>query len=164
MAKDNLDTNKIDKAEECAICLMPSELPVRMPCSHEFCFTCAKGLMKGQNKSCALCRTPIPPNFITNPETFATGAVEAPIGKYSWFYKSRSGWWAYAPRMQTEVEDAFQSGKSTFECILYGQKYILDFIKSIQTFEVQKTQHIKRGLSKSSHLGVAGLRYTVPSE
>ncbi|CAB3380218.1 Hypothetical predicted protein [Cloeon dipterum] len=77
LCQDNLDTNKIDK-EECAICLMPSELPVRMPCSHEFCFTCAKGLMKGQKRSCALCRKPIPLNFFTNPETFSTGPVEAP--------------------------------------------------------------------------------------
>ncbi|CAB3388642.1 Hypothetical predicted protein [Cloeon dipterum] len=164
---DNILEDGGNQKAECAICLLPMELPVRFPCSHEFCFTCAKGLMRTTAKSCGICRTEIPLNFIKNPESFATETVQAPIRKNSWFYKSRSGWWVYAPRMQTEIENAFQSGKSTYECIFNGRNCVLDFKKSIQTFgenEFQKkVQKIKRGLSDSSHLGVAGLRYRVPS-
>ncbi|UYV66426.1 RNF146 [Cordylochernes scorpioides] len=42
-------------ATECAICLQPPCHPVVLPCSHAFCFLCAKGICNLRQK-CAMCR------------------------------------------------------------------------------------------------------------
>ena len=51
----------------CPICLDPPVLPVQLECSHQFCFTCAKGLAMENPEDgpgcCSLCRAPIPPGF-----------------------------------------------------------------------------------------------------
>ena len=57
-----------DEDEEvCPICLDPPVLPVQLECSHQFCFTCAKGLAMENPEDgpgcCSLCRAPIPPGF-----------------------------------------------------------------------------------------------------
>lgn len=77
-----------DYTLDCAICLQPFVQPVRLPCSHIFCFLCAKvlqGLKLGfanaflifslqgialQGQPCALCRADIPIDLLTKPMKF----------------------------------------------------------------------------------------------
>ena len=40
--KDTSNADKEDDVLECAICLNPCMQPVQLPCSHVFCFLCAK--------------------------------------------------------------------------------------------------------------------------
>ncbi|CAB3386355.1 Hypothetical predicted protein [Cloeon dipterum] len=156
-------TNQDADIDECVVCILPLELPVRLQCGHVFCFTCARGLLK-TTKCCALCRAAISMELATNYKMFLVGTLPKPTTKYSWFYKSRKGWWLFAPRMQTDIENAFKSGKESMMTILNGQIYIFDFRKMVQTFrnsswEAAHCQRIKKDLSSSSHLGVAGLEY-----
>jgi E3 ubiquitin-protein ligase RNF146 len=51
---------------ECAICLQPCVHPVRLPCSHMFCYLCMKGVAV-RNRRCALCRADIPEDFVRRP-------------------------------------------------------------------------------------------------
>ncbi|XP_065336704.1 E3 ubiquitin-protein ligase RNF146-B-like [Cloeon dipterum] len=155
-------TNQDADIDECSVCILPLELPVRLQCGHVFCFTCARGLLK-TTKCCALCRAEISMELATNSKMFLVGALPKPTAKkYSWFYESRTGWWLFAPRMQTDIENAFKSGQKSLKTVINGQTYILDFRKMVQTFASSRwetTQRIKKDLSSSSHLGVAGLEY-----
>lgn len=47
---------------ECAVCLQSCVHPVRLPCSHIFCYLCVKGVAF-QSKRCAMCRQRSPPTF-----------------------------------------------------------------------------------------------------
>jgi len=51
---------------ECAVCLQPCIHPVRLPCSHMFCYLCMKGVA-GHSRRCALCRAEIPQDFVRRP-------------------------------------------------------------------------------------------------
>jgi len=51
---------------ECPVCLQPCVFPVKLPCSHIFCFLCLKGVA-GRNRRCALCRADIPQDFVRRP-------------------------------------------------------------------------------------------------
>ena len=83
----------------CPICLDPPVLPVRLECSHQFCFTCAKGLARENPEDgpgcCSLCRAPIPPGFFSRPELLqrsrsdfeASSAAAADNNNWQWFYQ-----------------------------------------------------------------------------
>jgi len=51
---------------ECPVCLQLCVFPVKLPCSHVFCFLCLKGVA-GRNRRCALCRADIPQDFVRRP-------------------------------------------------------------------------------------------------
>jgi len=53
-------------AADCPVCLQPCVFPVKLPCSHVFCFLCLKGVA-GRNRRCALCRAEIPQDFVRRP-------------------------------------------------------------------------------------------------
>jgi len=53
-------------AAECPVCLQTCSYPVKLPCSHVFCFLCIKGVA-GRNRRCALCRADIPQDFVRRP-------------------------------------------------------------------------------------------------
>ena len=52
--------------EECAVCLQPQQHPVVLPCGHQFCFLCIKGVAFRALR-CALCRAHIPASFFDAP-------------------------------------------------------------------------------------------------
>ncbi|KAG0714057.1 E3 ubiquitin-protein ligase rnf146 [Chionoecetes opilio] len=55
-----------DEELECAVCLQKCVHPVRLPCTHIFCFLCVKGVAN-QSKRCAMCRQEIPADFLDHP-------------------------------------------------------------------------------------------------
>ncbi|KAG9342726.1 hypothetical protein JZ751_015588 [Albula glossodonta] len=115
---------------ECAICLQSCVHPVRLPCSHIFCFLCVKGA-SWQSKRCALCRQEIPEDFLERPtllspeELKAAGAGRGP-GEHAWYYEGRNGWWQYDERTSRELEDAFAKGKRSTEMLIAGFLYVAD--------------------------------------
>lgn len=71
---DNDDSHPV---LECAICLQQCIHPVRLPCSHMFCYLCMKGVAV-RNRRCALCRAEIPEDFVRRPTLVtAQGAVQS---------------------------------------------------------------------------------------
>jgi len=52
---------------ECAICLLPYNLPVEIPCGHRFCFLCIKGVC-ARNSRCPLCRQTVPADYFYEPK------------------------------------------------------------------------------------------------
>ncbi|CAB3385670.1 Hypothetical predicted protein [Cloeon dipterum] len=76
--------------QECSVCISVVELPVRLPCAHLFCYTCAKGLAQTSN-SCAMCRSPIPIDFLLEPDKYVVGIIKEPSNEHSWFYMGCNG-------------------------------------------------------------------------
>jgi len=75
---------------ECSVCLSQMELPIRLPCSHYFCYTCAKGLAQ-TNRSCAMCRGQIPQDFLQDPDKYVVGIIKEPNLEFAWFYEGSHG-------------------------------------------------------------------------
>ena len=78
---------------ECAVCLQSCVHPVRLPCSHVFCYLCVKGVAF-QSKRCAMCRQEIPADFLLNPQLLDRAQLEresALDGGAGWFYEGRNG-------------------------------------------------------------------------
>ncbi|CAB3385667.1 Hypothetical predicted protein [Cloeon dipterum] len=151
--------------QECSVCISVVELPVRLPCAHLFCYTCAKGLAQTSN-SCAMCRSPIPIDFLLEPDKYVVGIIKEPSNEHSWFYMGCNGWWMYEPRVQTEIEEAFKSGEKTFEALIAGHLYVVDFDNMFQYRKdfPSKRRKIKRDLTSSSHKGLAGLKQEMRPE
>ncbi|KAF2347281.1 WWE domain [Trinorchestia longiramus] len=59
--------DSMDEETRCAVCFMQMVHPVRLPCGHVFCFLCVKGVAITSSPRCALCRHPIPPDFLLRP-------------------------------------------------------------------------------------------------
>lgn len=78
---------------ECAVCLQTCVHPVRLPCSHIFCYLCVKGVAF-QSKRCAMCRQEIPADFLLHPQLLDRTQLEresALDDGYQWFYEGRNG-------------------------------------------------------------------------
>nr|XP_053643888.1 E3 ubiquitin-protein ligase rnf8-B-like [Cherax quadricarinatus] len=81
-----------DEELECAVCLQKCVHPVRLPCSHIFCFLCVKGVAN-QSKRCAMCRQEIPADFLDHPTLLSSIEAEKEEvlpGGYQWFYEGRN--------------------------------------------------------------------------
>ena len=78
---------------ECAVCLQTCIHPVKLPCSHIFCYLCVKGVAF-QSKRCAMCRQEIPANFLLHPQLIDRTQLEKEStleDGYQWFYEGRNG-------------------------------------------------------------------------
>ncbi|KAK3854622.1 hypothetical protein Pcinc_038913 [Petrolisthes cinctipes] len=151
---------------ECAVCLQKCVHPVRLPCSHIFCFLCVKGVAN-QSKRCAMCRQEIPADFLDHPTLLS--AIEAEKeevlpGGYQWFYEGRNGWWQYDERTSQELEAAYGSGQRACEVLVAGFLYIIDFDRMVQLRrnDPSRRRRIKRDLSSIPKKGVAGIK--LPSQ
>lgn len=89
----------LDKGEnsstviECAVCLQTCIHPVKLPCSHIFCYLCVKGVAF-QSKRCAMCRQEIPADFLIHPQLLDRTQLEKEStleDGYQWFYEGRNG-------------------------------------------------------------------------
>ena len=83
---------------ECAVCLQTCIHPVKLPCTHIFCFLCVKGAAN-QSRRCALCRQAIPVEYFNNPTLVGKDVketkevdLETETDHYAWFYEGRNGW------------------------------------------------------------------------
>jgi len=162
-------TNEVEPSErlesviECAVCLQNCIHPVKLPCSHIFCYLCVKGVAF-QSRRCAMCRQEIPTDFLLHPQLVDRAQLEkeTPLEDgYQWFYEGRNGWWQYDDRTAVAVEEKYKLGEKSFELLIAGSIYIIDFERLIQ-YPKQRTgriRKIKRGpASQNNKLGIAGIR------
>lgn len=78
---------------ECAVCLQTCVHPVKLPCSHIFCFLCVKGVAF-QSRRCAMCRQEIPSDVLLHPQLVDRTQLEKESvleDGYQWFYEGRNG-------------------------------------------------------------------------
>ena len=153
----------MEPTSECPVCLQTCVHPVRLPCSHVFCFLCVKGVAN-RSKRCAMCRQEIPVDFLSNPDLLCQQDVQkeaAMCDGYRWYYEGWNGWWQYDVRASVEMEEKFESNHlQPFEILIAGFLYIIDFENMIQYRRNDPTRRrrIKRDLSTISKKGVAGLK------
>lgn len=78
---------------ECAVCLQTCVHPVKLPCSHIFCYLCVKGVAF-QSRRCAMCRQEIPADSLLHPQLLDRSQLEKESSLedgYQWFYEGRNG-------------------------------------------------------------------------
>ena len=158
--------------ESCPICLQTPVHPVKLPCSHIFCFLCLKG-MGARDLRCGLCRTPFSREVMENPTLLGegqprlsdlAGKLSNSKAEYSWFYQARSsGWWLYEERVSNEIEDAYSKNQPKTRVYISGYQYIIDFANMMQYREShpERTRKIKRDKCSPSSRdikGVAGIK------
>ncbi|XP_078608930.1 E3 ubiquitin-protein ligase RNF146-A-like [Branchiostoma floridae x Branchiostoma japonicum] len=158
-----------DMVPECAVCLQTCVQPVRLPCTHIFCYLCVKGVAN-QSKRCALCRQEIPIEYLERPELVKPVKVveeeeEEEEEVYCWFYEGRNGWWQYDERTNAELEDAYTKKKKSCELLIAGFLYIIDFVNMLQfrRNDPSRRRRIKRDLTNTPKKGVAGVRLPAPA-
>ena len=153
---------------ECAVCLQTCIHPVRLPCSHIFCFLCVKGAAN-QNRRCALCRQDIPVEYFNNPTLVDKKDkdndakevdLDAEMDHYSWFYEGRNGWWQYDERTNVELEESYNAKKRSFELLIAGYMYVIDLDNMLQMrrHDQSRRRRIKRDLVSAPKKGIAGLK------
>ncbi|XP_038057314.1 E3 ubiquitin-protein ligase rnf146-like [Patiria miniata] len=157
---------------ECPVCLQTCIHPVKLPCSHIFCFLCVKGAAN-QSSRCALCRQGIPVEFFTNPTLVSKKDVcgkgldlDAETEHYSWFYEGRNGWWQYDERTNVELEENYNAKKRTFELLVAGYMYVIDLDNMVQMRrnDPSRRRRIKRDLVSAPKKGIAGLKIAARPE
>nr|CAB3265632.1 E3 ubiquitin-protein ligase rnf146 [Phallusia mammillata] len=153
-----------EQSIECAICLQPCMQPVQLPCSHIFCFLCAKGTAL-QSRKCALCRGAIPDDFISKPFLFKKDATGKSAGnsedpRYVWYYQGYNGWWQYDDRTCLEIEAAYANKEKSVDVLIAGSVYVIDFENEVQyqRHRSSRKRKIKRDLVSMPKKGVAGLQ------
>lgn len=158
-------------SDECPVCLQQYLLTVQFPCQHKFCFLCAKGFAM-KSGQCALCREPIPADFIKDPTNYVNSNQiencngEQPL-EYGWFYSGKDGWWQYDIRTTQELEKAYTSkvtepGDShSVDLLIAGSMYTIDFRtwKQYQCNGSSRLRDVRRDVitSVSNRKGVAGI-------
>jgi len=159
---------KPDKPE-CAICLQIALQPVKLPCDHIFCFLCIKGAVHNGTNSCALCRAPLPRDYIFNPEVISqtsssddNSSEEAADDK--WYYEGRNGgWWEFDVRTAELIEEKYNDtssdGPLTLELMIAGYIYVIDLEAMCQRRKDNPNirRRIKRDKEIADKRGVAGI-------
>ncbi len=153
--------------EPCCVCQEPCVNPVRLPCSHTFCYLCIKGVAARSNK-CALCRKHIPSGYLEDPQSLLAKEQlkqeleEKKEKKMTWLYEAKNGgWWVYEQRTSTEIEQAYINNKKSVRLQISGFYYVVDLEKMVQYREdhPNRRRNIKRDVLKlDSVKGVAGIR------
>ncbi|XP_076032865.1 uncharacterized protein LOC143020371 [Oratosquilla oratoria] len=161
-ASDEEEGSNGEEELECAVCLQKCVHPVKLPCSHIFCFLCVKGVAN-QSKRCAMCRQEIPADFLDNPTLLSALEAEKQDthdGGYQWFYEGRNGWWQYDERTSSELENAYKCSQRACEVLIAGFLYVIDFDNMIQLRrnDPSRRRRIKRDLSSIPKKGVAGIK------
>ena len=159
-----------EDSHDCAVCLQKCIHPVRLPCSHVFCFLCVKGVAM-QSGRCALCRKQITAEFFSNPTVLGVEQSENQgLGQvipqqpdqYAWFYEGRNGWWQYEERTNQELEESYRKKLRTFELLIAGFVYTIDLDNMLQMrrSDPSRRRRIKRDLVSAPKKGIAGLKIT----
>lgn len=157
----NKDESTVEEQEDCAVCLQPHLYCIELPCHHLFCFLCAKGFYI-RSKSCALCRAPIPDDFIKDPSNYVKSAnfqENSDEPRYGWFYSGRNGWWQYDERTSEELEKAQILGMSSIEVLIAGFMYKIDLDQMLQ-YQVDgssRKRSVKRDILNVPKKGIAGI-------
>ncbi|XP_047322039.1 E3 ubiquitin-protein ligase ORTHRUS 2-like isoform X1 [Impatiens glandulifera] len=80
---DNSFVNLLDGRINCSICMQLPERPITTPCGHNFCLKCFQKWVGLGKRSCANCRSEIPPKMVTNPRINSVLAVTIRMAKVS---------------------------------------------------------------------------------
>nr|ACO14578.1 RING finger protein 146 [Caligus clemensi] len=157
-------TSGSETALECPVCLQSAVQPVKLPCSHIFCFLCVKGA-SAQNRTCPLCRSPIQEGYLESPELInedLNASSHSP--ETAWFYEGREGWWRYDTRTSNEIEEIYaarqENEENAAELLIAGFIYVIDFDNEVQYRKNRpgRRRKIKRDAFDAPSKGVAGLR------
>lgn len=148
----------------CSVCQDKAVNPVKLPCSHIFCFLCVKGLV-ARSRVCALCRTVIPANYLDSPCILDDEDLDSKLKsnpeRYHWFYEGRNGgWWMYEEKTSDEIEKGYGNHESSIKIRVAGFMYVVDYEKMLQSREdrPERKRRIKRDVVQSDDVkGVAGL-------
>jgi len=154
--------------DECAVCLDQPVHPVTLPCSHIFCYLCAKGLTRqaGTLATCSLCRKDIPEGFLESAQVLAKASQDLDDtlpedeAAWQWFYQGRNGWWKFEERNNEELEENYSLGQKVFETMICGNLYVIDFqaMEQCQKGFPNRKRKIKRDSKTIICKGVAGLQ------
>ncbi|XP_039260071.2 E3 ubiquitin-protein ligase rnf146-like [Styela clava] len=159
---DNVPSLPRDPTLDCAICLQRFVQPIQLPCSHTFCFLCAKGIAL-QRQPCALCRTDIPADFLTKPGQFQAKHRSKPgtedIATHMWYYQGHKGWWQYDIRTSADIEDAYNRKDKSIDILIAGAIYVIDLEEMVQYRRDMNSRKrkIKRDIVDAQKKGVAGM-------
>jgi len=156
--------------DECSVCLDPPVHPVKLPCSHIFCYLCAKGLVRSGTSGslCSMCRQAIPDGFLESAAVLRKASQELndtpPVessgsGDWQWFYEGKNGWWRFEKRNNEELEENLRNGIQAFETMICGNIYVMDLVKleQYQKDRPQRKRKLKRDMKSMECKGVAGL-------
>ena len=84
--------------------------------------------------------------------------------RYQWYYEGRNGWWQYEESSSAELEKAHKDGKRSYELLIAGFQYFVDFENMVQFRKTEpgRRRRIKRDVVDAEKKGVAGLRLANP--
>ena len=154
----------VNSDQVCCICQEQCVNPIKLPCSHVFCFLCIKGVA-ARNNHCALCRQRINPEALSNPSVINRKEIQSTLQKssesYRWYYEARNGgWWLYEQRTSTEIEKAYKDNKPSVRLQVSGFFYIIDLQSMVQYREdfPNRRRQIKRDkVNVETVKGIAGI-------
>lgn len=159
------DSSEVVNSDQvCCICQEQCVNPIKLPCSHVFCFLCIKGVA-ARNNHCALCRQRINPEALSNPSVINRKEIQNTLQKscesYRWYYEARNGgWWLYEQRTSTEIEKAYKDDKLSVRLQVSGFFYIIDLKSMVQYREdfPNRRRQIKRDkVNVEVVKGIAGI-------
>ncbi|XP_054720988.1 uncharacterized protein LOC129230602 isoform X4 [Uloborus diversus] len=152
----NEDAGK--KPQYCAVCLNEYRFPIKLPCSHTFCFLCAKGFIL-RNGRCALCRQIVQRSFLYKP-VMVNKVVLEETNDFKWFYEgSCNSWWQYDDESNDIIEEAFQNGSEKCDVMIAGFMYEVNLKEKFQRrkYEFSISRRIKRAKDTINKKGIAGV-------
>jgi len=119
---------------------------------------------------CSLCRRPFSREYIESARVLQSAAEDlndtppigdvTDVGSWQWFYQGNKGWWKFEERTNEELEEKYALGVPSFETLICGKLYTIDFrsMDQYQTSYPTRKRRIKRDLTNSDCKGVAGLQ------
>jgi len=170
-------TNNIEKEEEetCVICLdpmIPSSIPITLPCKHRGHYNCLMGVV---NKLCPLCRHPIPKHLYKKVEI----DYDPLQGHERWLWGSRDGatWYYYLAEHDKLLEEGYQTyllacsrdpqetrKNNEVKLLVRGSTYTINFVTMEQRAPSGVVRRVKRLRQYEEPEGIRGFAGAVPKE
>lgn len=158
-----------DEKDPCPICYETPRHPFKLPCGHEFCFVCAKGLSESNlscTGQCPMCRQSFSGDIFKHPRMQPQNQeAEKEVQGVIWYYEGNNGWWRFDGRDKEEIENAYGSGTEKTQMLICGNMYMIDFKNMVQyrrdgTGRVRRIKRESGSNGSSMYVkGVAGLVY-----
>merc|ERR1712131_429153 len=128
MSQNSIPENQ-SQENNCSICLEKFLHPLTLPCKHQFCYLCIKGVSTTQGTRCAMCRQSFPSRLIIQPSIIEDYNED---DNEVWFYEGRNGWWQYDQRTNEHIEEAFNKGDQQTNVLIAGHMYVINFAELVQ--------------------------------
>lgn len=146
--------------EECPICYEHLINPITLACNHTFCYLCVKATLLRGNYSCPMCRAVVDESYLENAKTAVKHVTNQDV---VWMYAGRTdGWWCYQSDHSSQIEQAYQENRKTFDIYILSILYRINFeaLTQLNTANgaIRKIKRVTHP-EPTSVKGVAGLRY-----